>query len=117
MEGELHPSWQDIGVVHKTISGQCQDGTILENYRETIWVDVPNRLARFRRRFVITFPNDEKNDYEFFQQKHPVSKIEVEAWLKKHNFKILAIYGDYAGNSYQDSSGRAIFLAKKNNEF
>lgn len=117
MEGDLHPSWQDIGVVHKSISGQCNDGTYLENYRETIWVDVTNRVARFRRRFVITFPNGEKKDYEFFQQKHPVSKVEVETWLEKHNFEILAIYGDYAGNSYQDSSGRAIFWAKKNTEF
>ena len=113
MEGELDPSWQDIGVVHKSISGKCKDGSVLENYRETIWIDVPKRLARFRRRYVITSPNGERKDHEFFQQKHPVSKVEVETWLKKHNFEIIGIYGDYAGNSYQDSSGRAIFFAKK----
>jgi len=113
MEGDLHSSWQDIGVVHKSISGQCNDGTYLENYRETIWVDVPKRLARFRRRYVITLPNGEMKDFEFFQQKHPVSKVEVETWLKKYNFEIIAIYGDYAGNPYQDSSGRAIFWARK----
>ena len=43
MEGELDPSWQDIGVVHKTISGQCKDGTVLENNRETIWFDISDR--------------------------------------------------------------------------
>lgn len=113
MEGDLHASWQDIGVVRKSISGKCNDGSVLENYRETIWVDVPNRLARFRRRYVITPPNSEKKEYEFFQQKHPVSKVEVETWLKKHNFRIEAIFGDYEGKPYQDSSNRAIFWARK----
>ena len=113
MEGDLHPSWQDIGVIHKSISGHCNDGTYLENYRETIWVDVANRLARFRRRYVITFSNGEKKDYEFFQQKHPVSKVEVETWLEKHNFEILTVYGDYEGNPYHDNAKRAIFWARK----
>lgn len=113
MEGELDPSWQDIGVVHKTISGQCKDGTVLENNRETIWFDVPNRLARFRRRYVIISPDGEKKEYEFLQQKHPVSKVEVETWLNKNNFEIIAMYGDYSFNPYSDSSDRAIFWAKK----
>jgi hypothetical protein len=113
MEGDLAASWQDIGVVKPSLQGTCADGTVVECTRETIWFDAPNRLARFRRISKITYPVGSTIEQEYIQQKHPVSKLEIEGWLEQNGFIIEGIFGDYSANPYTDSSPRAIFLARR----
>ncbi len=113
MEGELAASWQDIGVVEPSLSGKCLDGTIVESTRETIWFDTPRRLARFRRRTKVTLPDGNVVEQEYIQQKHPVSKLEVQDWLEKHGFIVEGIHGNYAGEPYTGASQRAIFWSRR----
>lgn len=113
MEGELDPAWQRIGVVEPSLSGRCLDGTIVQSTRETIWFDAPRRLARFRRRAKVTLPDGVVIEQEYIQQKHPVSKDEVQGWLEKYGFRIEGIYGSHDGGPYTDASPRAIFWARR----
>jgi SAM-dependent methyltransferase len=113
MEGELAESWQSIGVVTPGHAETCKDGAYVETSRETVWFDVPNRLARYRRRTIITYPDGRRTEHEAIQQKHPVSCVEVEGWLKKHGFILENTYGDRRGTPYAESSPRAIFWARK----
>lgn len=107
MEGELAPAWQDTGVIHQSLSGTCLDGTVVESTRETIWFEAPRRLARFRRCTKVTVPNGKVVEQEYIQQKHPVSKEEVQGWLKKQGFSIERVYGNYDSSPYLDTSPRA----------
>jgi SAM-dependent methyltransferase len=113
MEGELATSWQHSGVVEPSLSGKCSDGTIIESTRETIWFDVPQRLARFRRRTKVTLPDGNIVEQEYIQQKHPISKREVQDWLEKHGFIVEGIYDNYAGEPYTGVSQRSIFWSRR----
>ena len=113
MEGDLAPSWQDVGVIHPSLCGTCSDGTIVKGTRETLWFDAPNRLVRFRRRTQVILPTGEVMEQEYVQQKHPVSKREVQIWLEQYGFVIENIFGDYTGIPYTDSAPRAIFWARR----
>jgi len=113
MEGGLDPSWQVPGRHPGFPSGLCQDGTAIASFTETIWVDVQARLARFRRSTYVTYPDGSSVEKEYVQQKHPISKGEVQAWLEKYGFSVEHLYGDRAGNPYTEESGRAIFWARK----
>jgi SAM-dependent methyltransferase len=88
MEGELDTSWQRSGVNQGFPTGICSDGT---------------RIV----------PDGNIIENEYVQQKHPVSKAEVQQWLESHGFTVKQVYGDRAGNSYNDESPRAIFWAEK----
>lgn len=113
MEGELAVSWQNIGSVEPSLSGKCADGTSVESTRETVWFDAPRRLAHFRRCTKVTLPDGNMVEQEYIQQKHPVSKPEVQGWLEKYGFMIEAIYGNYVGEPYTEASPRAIFWARR----
>jgi SAM-dependent methyltransferase len=113
MEGGLDKSWQVSGKHPGFPSGKCNDGASVETSTETIWYDIPNRLARFRRLTKVTFPDGSTIQKEYFQQKHPVSSVEVRSWLEKHGFIIEQFYGDRKGNPYSKKSDRAIFWARK----
>ena len=113
MEGELDAAWQDMNHKYVYLSGICKDGTRVKNTRETIWFDVKRRLARFDRRYQITSPEGVITEYQFTQQKHPVSKVEVQTWLEKHGFDVLAVYGDHTRSPYEDHSQKAIFWGQK----
>jgi hypothetical protein len=52
-------------------------------------------------------------EQEFMQQKHPVSKGEVQSWLEAHGFVVTQSCGDYSGATYEDASERAILWARK----
>jgi len=113
MEGELDPSWQRSGVVKSFPSGTCADGTRLESTTEAIWFDVSRRLVRFRRYTRVTLPDGRVMEHEVIQQKHPVSKVEVQSWLEAHGFVVEYIFGDRLGHPYNDNSDRAIFWARR----
>lgn len=113
MEGELDAAWQDMNHKYVYLSGTCKDGYQVKNTRETIWFDVKRKLARFDRRYQIISPEGKITEYRFFQQKHPVSKVEVQTWLEKYGFEILAVYGDHSANPYHEHSLKAIFWARK----
>lgn len=115
MEGELDRTWQILGASQLSLVGVCSDGTSVESARETIWFDAFRRLVRFRRWTKIIFPDGRSMEKEFVQQKHPVSVVEIGAWLEYYGFVIEQFYGDHAGNTYSDTSKRAIFWARKNN--
>jgi SAM-dependent methyltransferase len=111
MEGELDPSWQIPGMRAGFPTGVCSDGTSVESWTETIWFDIPNRLAKFRRLTKVNFPDGSSIEQEYFQQKHPVSTAEVQSWLETHGFLIEQLYGDRNGIPYSNESSRAIFWA------
>lgn len=113
MEGDLDESWQQSGVSEGFPTGTCSDGTYVESTTETIWWDAPRRLVRFRRCTKVTLPDGSIIKKEYVQQKHPVSAVEVQTWLKIHGFVVERMYGDRAGNRYTEASKRAIFWAKK----
>jgi len=113
MEGELDTSWQNSGIRQGFPTGTCSDGTRIESTMETIWFDTENRLARFRRRTKVTLSDGNIIENEYIQQKHPVSKVEVQQWLENHGFTAKQVYGDRAGNPYNEKSPRAIFWAEK----
>jgi len=113
MEGDLDPAWQRPGAGRGFPSGTCADGTRLESTTETIWFDAPHRLVRFRRSTKVTLPDGSLVEKEYIQQKHPVSKIEVQTWLEAYGFVIEQVYGDRNGNPYTEASNRAIFWARK----
>ncbi len=113
MEGELDTAWQDLNFKYVYLSGFCMDGTQVKNTRQTIWFDVKRRLARFERKTQITSPEGDITEYQFTQQKHPVSKDEVQTWLEKHGFEVLEVYGDHLANPYHENSLKAIFWARK----
>jgi SAM-dependent methyltransferase len=113
MEGDLAASWQRLGVVEPGLAGKCSDGTLVETTRATIWFDAGQRLARFRRRAKVTLPDGNVIEQEYIQQKHPVSRGEVQGWLEKDGFMIERIYGDRSGAAYNDASPRAIFWARR----
>lgn len=118
MEGDLAPSWQKPGASPSFPTGACADGTRVESTIETVWFDAPARLVRFRRATQIHLPKsaaapEQVFCTEYIQQKHPVSQVEVQAWLERHGFRIERTFGDRAGNSYAPASERAIFWARK----
>jgi SAM-dependent methyltransferase len=114
MEGELAAAWQNLGVLQPSLSGKCVDGTTVESTRATIWFDAPQRLARFLRRTRVTLPDGKVIDQEYIQQKHPVSKGEVQSWLERCGFSIEGIFGRHDGAPYTDTTPRAIFWARRN---
>lgn len=113
MEGELDLSWQLPGIRAGFPTGICSDGTFVESWVETVWFDVPKRLAKFRRITKVKFPDGKGIEQEYFQQKHPVSTGEVRSWLEAHGFVIEQLCGDRKGNPYTTESDRAIFWARK----
>jgi SAM-dependent methyltransferase len=113
MEGELDESWQRTGVRQGFPTGVCPDGTRIESTIETIWSDVPRRLTRFRRSTKVTLPDGSVIENEYVQQKHPVSKVEVQQWLENKGFTVKQVYGDRTGNPHNEKSPRAIFWAEK----
>ena len=113
MEGALSPNWRQPGEVQGALSGVCNDGTGVKNTLETIWFDAPARLVRLRRRTVIYRPDGSVSEHEFIQQKHPVSRPEVQNWLKAHGFHVRGLYGDRQGREYSETSARMIFWAEK----
>jgi SAM-dependent methyltransferase len=113
MEGGLAESWQSIKAVRRSLTEVCQDGTKVESSKKTVWVDVPHRLARFQRRVKIEFPEGQIQEKEYFQQKHPISTIEVRNCLERTGFAVEQLFGDHTGSRYTDASPRAIFWARK----
>lgn len=113
MEGDLAETWQTIGRVRKSLSGICQDGTKVESSMETVWVDVPRRLARFQRRVKLVFPDGNILEKEVLQQKHPISAVEIRTCLERSGFEVEQLFGDHTGSLYTDASLRAIFWARK----
>lgn len=114
MEGTLHASWQQLDIDEKAWpTGTCEDGTYVQTQRERIWFDIAQRLVRYRRRTIITFPDGNIKTEEYLMQCHPPSKVEMQTWLEKYGFVVEQIFGDRAGNPYTETSNRAIFWAKK----
>jgi SAM-dependent methyltransferase len=113
MEGDLEASWQQTGVSPGFPSGVCEDGARVEGTGEAIWWDVRRRLIRFRRRTRVVMPDGRSVEHEFVQQKHPVSAVEVRAWLERSGFVIREFHGSYGRHAYTRESERAIFWAQK----
>ncbi|MDY7078475.1 MAG: class I SAM-dependent methyltransferase [Chloroflexota bacterium] len=113
MEGNLDESWQKPGVNQGFPTGTCVAGTLVESTVETIWYDATRRLVKFRRCTKVTLLDGSIVEKEYIQQKHPVSTVEVQTWLEANRFVVEQLYGDRAGNPYTETSGRAIFWARK----
>ena len=115
MEGELAASWRDTGIVHRHRfpTGVCADGTQVTGTMETIWYDAPRRLVRLRRTVAIRTTDGRTKSREWVEQKRPPATAEMSEWLRKHGFDIEHIWGDRQRSPYTESSGRAIFWARR----
>ena len=111
MEGVLDSNWRLAGEVRGALTGRCDDGTFVENTLETIWYDAPLRLVKFKRRTYITPPAGQPIQREYVQQKHPVSRLEVQTWLEKDGLIVEGLYGDRHGAPYDEAGERMIFWA------
>jgi len=114
MEGPLYESWQRLDTDDKAFpTGLCQDGTVIQTSRKRIWYDIPQRLVRYHRRTVVTFPDGRQKIGEYLIQCHPPSRAEMQTWLEKNGFTIEQLYGGRDASPYEDTSNRAIFWAVK----
>lgn len=117
MEGELDHRWCESGIhTGRFPTGRCADGTNIEGSTETIWFDRRQRLVRFRRRVKLTGPDGRISTQEWIEQKHPPSTEEMESWLAKQGFEVLARWGDRKRAIYRDDSPRAIFWARRSHQ-
>ncbi|MCF7920440.1 MAG: class I SAM-dependent methyltransferase [Candidatus Cloacimonetes bacterium] len=113
MEGSLSESWQNYNACEAFPTGFSRDGTEMKSTRQAIWFDVSRRLIKFQRQTFLTEPDGSIQEFSLIQQKHPVSKLEVEHWLINSGFSILRVFGDYQATIYNKNSPRAVFWAQK----
>lgn len=78
-----------------------------------IWHDRAARLWRARRSVTIRFPDGRVISREWIQQKHPPSIEEMRTWMAEAGFEVEAAFGSHDGSALTQSSGRAIFWARK----
>ena len=113
MEGNLAPNWYQSRIDESAFpTGKCSNGTLVKGRIETIWYNINMRLVRLHRTVEITSSDGKFFHKEWIEQKHPPSTIEMKAWLKKHNFSILNLWGGRDKSPYTDKSERAVFWAK-----
>lgn len=115
MEGELAESWCRIGLEAESFpSGLCRDGTQLQGYTRTTWVDRERRIWRAQRRLEVIYPNGRKEERRWHVQNHPVSANEISNWLQANAMKILRIFGGTKdGKKFQKGSKRVTFWTQK----
>lgn len=113
MEGDLHPSWMKPGVSGCFPTGVCDDGTRFTSTWETIGYDVHGRLVTLRRCTRVEKTDGTIVSFDTTQQKHPVSRREVAAWLERNGFVAARLFGDRRGRPFTNESTRAIFWATK----
>jgi hypothetical protein len=113
MENDLDGLWIQKDIYNLGLSGVTADGIRVESLCEVESYDLPNRISRLRRKVLMIQPDGEISGIEYMQQKHPVSKIEVENWLIKAGFEIKEIFGNTDRQPYTVESERAIFIAQK----
>ncbi len=115
MEGDLDENWQDNGEIISSLGGICKDGSKVESTRRTVWFDVKKRLAQFERYAKVTMSNGEVLENSYIQQKHPISKYEIENAALSCGFEIINTFGSRSKEAYSDDSSLAIFWLKKPN--
>ena len=112
MEGELDPAWCHIGAAEMRPEYRCPDGAAFVETFTTVWVDRPGRLWRAARTAEVD-PDGRILRKEWTQQKHPQHVGNAVVGFEKHDFEILALWGDRKRSPYADRSERAIFWARR----
>ena len=74
--------------------------------------DAETGLIQSTRRYELETATGEKIRKETPSVKHYVSLEQIHTWLSEEGFRIENEYGDYAGNSIGETTGRAIICAK-----
>ena len=113
MEGELAPDWRQQGSIKKARSPGA-------------WPTAPTLKTSWRRSGMTPRPawcassaarsspcRRARAGVRVRQQKHPVSRGEVQTWLGRYGFTVRGLYGDRDGAPYSETSGRMIFWAEK----
>ena len=113
MEGDLAEAWQQPGVSEAFPTGTLPDGTRLAGTGGLVWCDPKARLIRSRRTVTVTRPDGTSTTKAWIQQKHPPSTPEMRGWLAAHGFAVEQLFGDRHGSPYTETSGRAIFWARR----
>ena len=80
---------------------------------KSVSFDTLNEVLEIERTWFNRAPGGTETIVQYRGKKHPVRAAEVEAWLLKHGFTILQLFGDRRGNPYTPESNRAIFWAQK----
>ena len=75
--------------------------------------DKDTRLSRFTRRFELTLRNGEKIEQDISCVKHFASLEQVHGWLNDAGFTVGQQYADFDRSPINDSSTRAIIIARK----
>lgn len=102
-----------IGETWIAFKGRCNDGTYGELSARIINVDIEKQIQCIERQWYTISPDGIVHLTKYTAQKHPVSLVEIEAWLYKYNFEILCALGDRQGTPFTKDSERAIFWARK----
>jgi SAM-dependent methyltransferase len=93
--------------------GTGADGTLGCFTMEPISFDTRNEILEVTRTWLKRTPEGTETIVQYSGKKHLVRAAEVEAWLLKHGFTILQLFGNRQGNPYTSESSRAIFWAQK----
>ena len=102
-----------IGETWIAFKGRGNDGTYGELSARILDIDIEEQIQCIERQWYTLSPDGIVNVTKYLARKHPVSMVEVEAWLYTYNFEILSKLGDSQGTPYTDDSERAIFWARK----
>lgn len=115
IEEELPDSWCIIDAESTAFpSGICQDGTKLQGYKKTIWVDKKRKLWKAARRLEIADANGQVQEKKWKIQQHPVGMNDVKEWLLKYGMEIINIYaGTENIREFVKGDGRATFWTKR----
>ena len=115
MEGALDESWCRIGVeIESFPAGVCEDGTRLQGYTRTTWIDRKKRIWRAVRRLEVIYLNGKRVEKSWTIQKHPVSADEVLTWLRANDMNILGVFaGTKNGRKFHKGVERATVWAQK----
>jgi len=96
-----------------TFEGKCEDGSYGKLMAQNTNFDRDNNILQYKRMLHITDLEGNETVMEYYGQKHPVTKDEVEGWLNQGNFEIVELFGSRDCTPYTEESYRAIFLGRK----
>lgn len=110
---DFRGNWQLRPEPRVIFEGTVADGSTARYLMEELSFDQRQALLRMRRTTELRRPDGAVHHREYFADKHPVSKAEVQRWLEEGGWDILDIFGDRSGTPYGQGGNRAIFWAQR----
>ena len=102
-----------FGQEHIIFEGTGTNGVFGRFTMKSILFDSVDEVLEIERTWLKRTPDGMETKVHYIGKKRPVGAAEVEIWLLKHGFSILALFGDREEKPYSAESNRSIFWAKK----